>query len=190
MRGFEFITSPKIGYAYGEYTRNGFNNSYDGKVYKRMFALMNEARYPMDIGKMKFTPSAEFNMIGFNVKGSEEDHKPYNLRIPSQNHYSVEAGVGLLAEKNFTLYKKHQFKMNAGVAFYHEFANPYEIDVCMSEMDGMYRLHDEKRHSNRTVVRTGFDYEWGKDVEMSASLLSNIDGEYRTDAVCDVKYHF
>ncbi|MBQ4400156.1 MAG: hypothetical protein II830_02530 [Alphaproteobacteria bacterium] len=55
---------------------------------------------------------------------------------------------------------------------------------------GGRRYCDEKRHSNRTVVRTGFDYEWGKDVELSASLLSNIDGEYQTDAVCDVKYHF
>jgi hypothetical protein len=80
--------------------------------------------------------------------------------------------------------------MNAGVGFYHEFANPYEIDVCMSDMDGMYRLHDEKRHNNRTVIRAGFDYEYSKTIEMSASLLSNIDGEYRTDAVCDVKYHF
>ena len=190
LSGFELISTPKIGYAYGEYNRSGFNNYYKGKVYKRMFALMNEARYPLDVGKMKFTPSAEFNMIGFNIKGSEEAHKPYNLRIGSQNHYSVEAGVGLAAEKDFTLYKLHKFSMNAGVGFYHEFANPYEIDVCMSDMDGMYRLHDEKRHNNRTVIRAGFDYEYSKTIEMSASLLSNIDGEYRTDAVCDVKYHF
>ena len=188
--GIEFITTPKIGYSYGEYTRNGFNSSYKGKVYKRMYALMNEARYPINIGKMSFTPSAEFNMIGFNIKGSEEAHKPYNLRVPSQNHYSVEAGLGLMAEKEFSLYKHHKFKMNGGVAFYHEFANPYELDVSMSEMDGTYRLHDEKRHNNRVAARFGFDYMLRKDIDISMSMLSNIDGECRTDAVCDMKYHF
>lgn len=189
-RGFELITSPKIGYAYGEYNRNGLDGTYNGKVYKRMYALMNEARYPLNWGKMKFTPSAEFNMIGFNVKGSEDNQKPYYLRIKPQRHYSVETGIGLTAEKEFSLYKLHNFKINGGLAFYHEFANPYELDVSMSEMDGTYRLHDEKRHDNRTVVRFGFDYELGEDVDVSASLLSNIDGEYRTDAACDIKYHF
>ena len=189
-RGVEFITTPKIGYAYGEYTRNGYTGNYNGKVYKRMYALMNEVRYPINVGKMSFTPSAEFNMIGFNVKGSEEAHKPYNLRIPSQNHYSVEAGMGLMVEKEFSLYKHHKFKMNGGVAFYHEFANPYELDISMSEMDGTYRLHDEKRHANRVAARFGFDYKLRKDIDVSMSMLSNIDGECRTDAVCDMKYHF
>ena len=188
--GIEFITSPKVGYAYGEYNRNGFDGTYKGKVYKRMYALMNEVRYPLNWKNMTFTPSAEFNMIGFNIKGSEDNQKPYYLRIKPQRHYSVEAGMGLNAEKEFSLYKLHNFKINGGVAFYHEFANPYELDVCMNEMDGSYRLYDEKRHNNRTVVRFGFDYELGEDVDISASLLSNIDGEYRTDSVCDIKYHF
>ena len=80
--------------------------------------------------------------------------------------------------------------MNAGVAFYHEFANPYDLDVSMSEMDGTYRLHDEKRHANRVAARVGFDYNLRNDVDVSMSMLSNIDGECRTDAVCDMKYHF
>lgn len=188
--GFELITSPKVGYASGEYTRNGLNGTYKGKVYKRIYALMNEARYPLDLGKLKFTPSAEFNMIGFNIKGNEDSAKPYHLRIKPQNHYSVEAGIGLNAEKEFTLYKRHKFKFNGGVTLYHEFANPYELDVSMSELDGSYRLHDEKRHDNRTVIRFGFDYELDKDVDVSASIMNNIDGECRTDAVCDIKYHF
>ena len=188
--GFELITAPKMGYADGSYDRDGFNNmTYDGKIHKRMFALMNEARYPIKFGGLKLIPSAEFNMIGYNIKGHEDD-KEYSLRIKSQNHYSVEAGLGLMAEKEFKPFKNHKFNVNGGVAVYHEFANPYELDVAMNGMSGTYRLQDEKRSDNRAVVRFGFDYELKDNVDVSASWLTNIDHEYRTDASIDMKYHF
>ena len=188
--GFELITAPKMGYADGNYDRDGFNNmTYDGKVQKRMFALMNEARYPVKFGGIKLIPSAEFNVIGYNIKGHEDD-KEYSLRIKSQNHYSVEAGFGLMAEKEFKPFKNHKFNINGGVAVYHEFANPYELDVAMNGMSGTYRLQDEKRSDNRAVVRFGFGYELKDNIDVSASWLTNIDREYRTDASIDMKYHF
>lgn len=188
--GFELITAPKMGYADGTYDRDGFNNmTYEGKIQKRMFALMNEARYPLKLGSMKLIPSAEFNMIGYNIKG-HEDEKQYALRVKSQNHYSVEAGFGLMAEKEFKPYKNHKFNINGGVAVYHEFANPYELEVGMSGMDGYYKLQDEKRSDNRAVVRFGFGYELKDNIDVSASWLTNVDHEYRTDANVDLKYHF
>ena len=37
IKGLEFITTPRIGYAYGTYNRNGFNNqNYEGTVKKQM----------------------------------------------------------------------------------------------------------------------------------------------------------
>ena len=188
--GFELITAPKMGYADGNYDRDGFNNmTYDGKVQKRMFALMNEARYPVKFGGIKLIPSAEFNVIGYNIKGHEDD-KEYSLRIKSQNHYSVEAGFGLMAEKEFKPFKNHKFNVNGGVAVYHEFADPYELDVAMNGMSGTYRLQDEKRSDNRAVVRFGFGYELKDNIDVLASWLTNIDREYRTDASIDMKYHF
>ena len=188
--GFELITASKMGYADGTYDRDGFNNmTYDGKVQKRMFALMNEARYPVKFGDLRLIPSAEFNMIGYNIKGHEDD-KEYSLRIKSQNHYSVEAGFGLMAEKEFKPFKNHKFNVNGGVAVYHEFADPYELDVAMNGMSGTYRLQDEKRSDNRAVVRFGFGYELKDNIDVSAIWLTNIDREYRTDASIDMKYHF
>lgn len=188
--GFELITAPKMGYTDGTYDRDGFNNkTYEGKIQKRMFALMNEARYPLKFGGLKLLPSAEFNMIGYNIKG-HEDEQQYALRIKSQNHYSVEAGLGLMAEKEFKPFKNHKFSVNGGVTVYHEFANPYELDVAMSGMSGTYRLHDEKRSDNRTVARFGFNYKLKDNLDVSASWLTNIDREYRTDASIDMKYHF
>ena len=188
--GFELITAPKMGYADGTYDRDGFNNmTYEGKVQKRMFALMNEARYPVKFSGLKLIPSAEFNMIGYNIKG-HEDEKEYSLRIKSQNHYSVEAGLGLMAEKEFKPYKNHKFNVSGGVAVYHEFADPYELDVAMNGMSGTYRLHDKKRSDNRAAIRFGFGYELKDYIDVTANLLTNIDREYRTDASIDMKYHF
>ncbi|MBR1840772.1 MAG: hypothetical protein IJ778_01410 [Alphaproteobacteria bacterium] len=188
--GFELISTPKLGYAHGTYKRKGFNDMvYDGKIQRRTFALMNEARYPLNFKGVRLFPSTEFNMIGYNIKG-HEDSQQYALRMKSQNHYSVEAGLGLMAQKEFKPYKGHKFNVNGGVAVYHEFSNPYELEVGMSDMDGYYKLQDEKRGENRTVVRFGFDYSLKDKMNVSANLMTNIDHEYRSGANIDLKYNF
>lgn len=73
---------------------------------------------------------------------------------------------------------------------YHEFSNPYELEVGMSDMDGYYKLQDEKRGENRTVVRFGFDYSLKDKMNVSANLMMNIDHEYRSGANIDLKYNF
>jgi hypothetical protein len=59
----------------------------------------------------------------------------------------------------------------------------------MNEMSGLFKLRDEKRSSERAVVRTGFDYRKG-DFSLEGSLLSLIDREYRAVARLGLKYHF
>ena len=188
--GMEFITSPKLGYSYGTYDREGYENvTYNGKVQKRIFALMNEAKYPLTYGNAKIIPTAEFNLIGYNIKANEDDNQ-YALKINSQNHYSVEAGIGLMSEKEFALNKNSHLKFNGGVMVYQEFANPYELDISMSGMEGTYRLQDEKRGDNRAALRFGMDYKVNNSTSVSANLLTNIDHEYRTDAGINLKYAF
>ena len=71
------ISTPQIGFARGHYTRKRYNGtSYEGVIEKRIFALMNEARYPMTVGKVEIAPTVEFNAIAYNTKGSE-DEKAY-----------------------------------------------------------------------------------------------------------------
>ena len=62
--------------------------------------------------------------------------------------------------------------------------------MAMSGMSGTYRLHDEKRSDNRAVARFGFGYKLKDNLDVSASLLENIDREYRSDAKIDLNYHF
>jgi hypothetical protein len=188
--GFELVTSPKLGLAHGNYEREGLNGmSYDGNIERKMFALMNEARYPLNLEGIKVVPSAEFNLMGYNIK-AREDKKQYSLEINSQNHYSVESGLGLNLEKVFTPSKNSKLKFNGGVAIYKEFADPYDLKVGMNEMNGTYKLKDEKHGDKRTLVRFGAEYNVKENLDISAMIRTNIDREYRTDAGIGLKYNF
>ena len=187
--GFNLVTSPRIGYARGTYDRTGFDDqSYDGTIEKRVFGLMNEARYPITIGKWKFEPSAEFNILGYQQKG-HEDNREFALNIQNQNTYSVEGGIGLYAIREEELDKDSTLKLTAGVAAYHEFADPYKLRVGMNGMEGAFMLYDENRSENRGVIRAGFDYVY-RDLSLYGSLISYIDRETRTSAKTGMKVKF
>ena len=169
--------------------RTGFDNkSYDGTIEKRVYGLMNEARYPLTFGDWTLEPSAEFNILGYTQRGHEEN-KDYALRIKSQNTYSVEGGIGLYLTKAKELSKDSRIKLTAGVAAYHEFADPYELEVGMEGMDGTFMLRDENRSDNRGVLRARFDYDW-EDYSLYGSIMSYIDKEIRTSLKSGFKWKF
>ena len=151
--GIKLISTPQIGFARGHYTRKGYNDtSYKGVIEKRIFALMNEARYPTQIAGIEIAPTVEFNAIAYNQKGSE-DNKAYSLTMPSDNNVSVEAGLGLYANKTIG-----NMKLNAGLMMYREFADPYNVKMGMEGMEGTFKLYDDNREY-RGVASFGFDYD-------------------------------
>ena len=187
--GFNLLASPRIGYARGTYDRIGFDDkTYDGTIEKRVFGLMNEARYPITMGKWTFEPAAEFNILGYQQKG-REDAKEFALNIQNQNTYSVEGGIGLYATREEELDKDTTLKMTAGVVAYHEFADPYKLRVGMNGMDGTFTLRDENRSDNRGVVRAGFDYTY-RDLSLYGALMSYIDKAAHTSAKTGMKVKF
>ena len=188
--GIKFISTPRFGYAYGTYDRTGYEGkNYDGKIEKRMFGLMNEARYPISFGNWSIAPAVEFNALGYHIKG-KEDVKEYSLNINSQNNYSVESGLGLYANRELKPTKNSTLKLNAGVAVYHEFADPYALELGMNGMDGSFTVRDERRKDNRAVIRTGFDYGLGDDITLIGSFATYIDGTTHNNANLDFKYNF
>ena len=188
--GLKFVTAPMVGYAYGTYDRDGYNGkTYDGTVEKRMMGLYNETRYPFYFGEWKMAPTAEFNILGYRIKG-KEDTADYSLNIKAQNNYSAEAGVGINISRDFELNKAQTLKMHGGIIAYHEFADPYELELGMNGMDGSYKLDDNRYGNNRTAVRLGLEYKLKEYLDVSAHLLSNINRHTRTDAAVDMKYHF
>ena len=187
--GLNLMTSPRIGYARGNYSRTGFDGaSYDGTIEKRVFGLMNEARYPIALGKWRFEPSAEFNILGYQQKG-HEDTKEFALRIQNQNTYSIEGGIGFYTTREEELNKDSTLKFTAGIAVYHEFADPYRIKVGMNGMEGAFTLQDENRSDNRAIIRTSIDLNH-KDYAIYGSFISYIDREWRTNAKTGLKWNF
>ena len=187
--GFNLVTSPRIGYARGTYDRTGFDGqNYDGLIEKRVFGLMNEARYPIALGKWQLEPSVEFNILGYQQRGHEEA-KEYALNIQSQSTYSVEGGIGLYVTREEEFDKDSSLKLSAGMAAYHEFADPYRVRIGMNGMDGFFTLRDEKRSDNRGVIRAGFDYVY-RDLSLYGSLISYIDKEARTSAKTGLRWKF
>ena len=187
--GFNLVSSARMGYARGNYTRTGFENkSYKGTLEKRLFGLTNEARYPLSVGEWTVEPAAEFNVLGYTQRGSE-DEREFSLNVKSQSTYSVEAGIGLYLTKEEQLSKDSNLKLNVGVAAYHEFADPYKVDVEMNGMRGHFTLRDEDRSDNRGVIRSGFDYKTGP-YTFYGSMTSYIDHELRANAKTGFKWNF
>ena len=188
--GFKFITAPRFGYAYGTYDRNGYDGRvYEGTVEKRMFGLMNEMRYPIDMDGWSLAPAAEFNLLGYHIKGHEQK-SPFALNIRGQDNYSVEAGLGLYANKDMKIGKQQRLKMYAGMAVYHEFADPYTTELNMQGMSGSFRVRDARRKDNRAVLRGGFDYGFAEDFSLIGTLATFIDGTTHINANVDFKYNF
>ena len=188
-QGFKFITTPHLGYSSGTYNRKGFNNeNYEGNVEKTMFGLVNEARYPFTLGKWTIAPGTEFNVVDYRTQGHEKGGT-YKLRLASQNNYSVEAGVGLYANAEHKFSEKSKLTFTNGLTMYHEFADPYKMQVGVYKMSGKFDIRDEKRSDNRAVIRTGLSYV-NDNISLSGNVMSYIDKEYRTNAVLDFKYAF
>ncbi len=187
--GLKFVSTPRVGYSYGTYDRNGFDNqTYEGTVEKQMFAFMNEARYPIQVGGWNISPSAELNFINYRISGHEKD-KEYSLKIKSQNNYSVEAGIGLYASKETKFSKDSSLRFNGGVALYHEFADPYKMKLGMSGMAGTFTLRDEDRSDNRAVVQSEIEFKH-KNFSIVGNVASYIDRKYETNATLDFNFEF
>ena len=187
--GFDFIVSPRIGYARGTYHRLGFENeTYKGELERKVFGLMNEARYPISLGDWKLEPSAEFNFLSSVQRGGERD-KQYALNIKSQCVSSVESGVGLHLTHELDLDKDRTWKFSVGAMAYHEFADPYKLKVGFSGMDGSFDLRDENRSANHQVINASFAYD-NKNYSLYGSLMSYFDKDADTALKSGFKWHF
>ncbi len=181
--GWQLISTPQIGFARAHYSRKGYNGtSYDGIIEKRIAGLMNEARYPIQIGSVTLAPTVEFNALFYNQKGNETK-KAYSLTMPSDNTLSVEAGAGFHLET-----KIKGFSLTAGAMLYHELADPYNMKVGMNGMDGSFDLFDEQK-KYRGVADLGFGYDVGP-FNVYGNLRHFVETQNRTQMKAGLNIHF
>ncbi|MBO5997626.1 MAG: autotransporter domain-containing protein, partial [Alphaproteobacteria bacterium] len=122
------------------------------------------------------------NAIAFNQRGSE-GNKAYALTMPSDNQLSVEAGLGLHANKQIG-----NVNLNAGLMVYKEFADPYNVKMGMRGMDGSFNLYDDT-NEYRGVATFGFDYdvnEWN----LYGTVQHFMESDTHTNVKTGLKYKF
>ena len=183
------IMTPTIGFARGHYNRSGFNGTtYKGTLEKRFAGVMNEARVPMTVAGWEVSPTMELNAVAYNQRGNEED-KAFSLTIPSDNRMSVEGGMGLHVARTYTWGRQARLNLTAGIMGYREFANPYNIKMGMSGMDGTFDLYDDRVSAYRGVANLGLDFTAG-EWQVFGSLRHYMERETHTDMTAGLKYRF
>ena len=183
------IMTPTIGFARGHYNRSGFNGTtYKGTLEKRFAGVMNEARVPMTVAGWEVSPTMELNAVAYNQRGNEED-KAFSLTIPSDNRMSVEGGMGLHVARTYTWGRQARLNLTAGIMGYREFANPYNIKMGMSGMDGTFDLYDDRVSAYRGVANLGLDFTAG-EWQVFGTLRHYMERETHTDMTAGLKYRF
>lgn len=154
----QFLSMPKIGMGWGEYTRYAQGKEYKADTRNYYYGINNEVRHDVDMGIVTLEPVAEFNVLGFYQNRTKE-----NIRVESNNNVSVEGGLGLYAKKSFSLTGEDELKIRLGGTYYHEFNNPYQAPKAgVVGLIGSYQMDSYETQKDRAVLSARFDYKRGK----------------------------
>lgn len=153
---YQFISTPRLGYGWGDYTRFGGAGVFSADIDSYYYGLANELRHEIDLEYLVFEPIFEFNILGL-YQGSMKENK--QLDIDSNNNLSVETGVGLYAKKTFK-FGEDELRLRAGGTVYHEFGDPYAtMKANMYGMSGEYNLNSYSVQRNRAVLSARAEYQ-------------------------------
>ena len=154
----QFLSMPKIGMGWGEYTRYAQGKEYKADTRNYYYGINNEVRHDIDMGIVTLEPVAEFNVLGLYQNQTKE-----NIRVESNNNVSVEGGLGLYAKKSFSLTDEDELKIRLGGTYYHEFNNPYQAPKAgVVGLLGSYQMDSYEAQKDRAVLSARFDYKRGK----------------------------
>lgn len=182
------MMTPTIGFIRNHYNRVGPNDTTQrGILEKRVFAWMNEARYPLTIREITLAPIMELNILMMHQKG-DETHTPYALVIPDNRQVSLEGGLGFNLAHSFIPHRGTKVNLTARIMGYYEFLDPYQMRVGIQGMSGTFDLMEE--HQNwRTETAFKVDYEIG-DTSIWGQIRHFTDTDTRTDVKAGIKWGF
>lgn len=184
---YKFISTPRLGYGWGDYSRFTNDEMFSADVKNYYYGIANELRRDVDFELLVFEPLIEFNVLGLYQDGMKENNK---LEIDSNNNISVEVGVGLYAKKAFAITEDQEIRLRAGGSVYHELGDPYaSMNARMSGMDGSYNLNSYKVQRNRAVLSARAEYQY-KQINLYTQFNKFIEdnGGYDVNAGLDWKF--
>lgn len=153
---FEFISTPRIGYGWGDYSRFASGGVFQADTDSFYYGAANELRRDIDLEMLVFEPIFEFNVLGLYQDKIKENEQ---LEVAGNNNLSVEAGVGLYAKKTLK-FGEDELRLRAGGTVYREFGDPYHgMSASMSGMVGAYSLNSYPVQRNRAVLSARAEYQ-------------------------------
>ena len=183
----------RAGYGNGEYKRYTNRGKFESDLSEWIYGVGNSARYEIDLGVLKFSPVAEFNILGYYQNRIREDkNKVGAINADAENNLSAEAGLGVRLSKDFTLNEHNKISFKAGAMYYHEFANPYHsLTASQHGMEGTYRITDYEGiyDRDRGVLNAGVDYDWN-EFTFYGSFNQYIEDESPFSVNLGLKYNF
>ncbi len=183
----------RAGYGNGEYKRHTHDGNFESDLSEWIYGVSNSARYEVDLGVVKLSPVAEFNILGYYQNRIREDkNKVGAISADAENNLSVEAGLGFRLNKDFELNEHNKISFKAGAMYYHEFANPYHsLTASQHGMEGTYRITDYEGiyDRDRGVLNAGVDYDWN-EFTLYGNFNQYIEDESPFSVNLGLKYNF
>ncbi|MFV0627431.1 MAG: hypothetical protein ACK5N8_08820 [Alphaproteobacteria bacterium] len=174
---FNFVSTPRIGYGFGDYKRYSGSQTYSADTNNYYYGVGNELRKDIDLNFFTLEPTAEFNVFGvYQDKTKENDQ----ITIKSSNNVSVEGGLGLYAKKTFEIDENNAMKVRLGGTYYQEFNDANSGSTArINGMGGDYKVKGYEAQRYRAVISSRADYKY-KDINFfgEASKLLEKDGSY------------
>ena len=181
-------SSPMIGFANGNYTRTGLDQSYEGNIKRQFAGIMNEARYSFTVSdQLSLEQSIELNALAWRQSGHESEGL-FSLIIPADNRLSVESGIGFYVKYNHIFDKTSKFSLTSGITGYHEYAEPYNIKLAVKGMAGSFELYDHQAR-NRGLASFKLNYEQ-KDLSAYVHVYQLIESDPHTKIKAGLNLNF
>ncbi len=188
----KFVSLAKLGYQNGEYTRYGVNNDvYDANTSAITYGLSNQLRYIVKADNVTLTPFVGINASGIYNKSIKERGGELALDIDATHIFSLESALGLYADIVSEINDKSKITTTLGLAYYHEFANPYNsMNAKIINTLGSYKLRNNSVDSrDRGVLSAKINYDY-KDFSIYGEILQYLEKEYPVKLDLGLKYKF
>lgn len=190
--GLTAVSMARLGYSDGEYTRYGYNESFDADTSEITYGLLNELRYSVNVGGITFTPFVGLNAVGWYQKSIDEGDNNLALKIDSANVFSLESALGIYVDKNIKFDDNSKLSVMLGAGYYHEFADPYKgLDAQINNTIGNYKLRDIENINSRDrgILSAKVNYDY-KDFSIYGELMQYLEKEYPVKVDVGLKYKF
>lgn len=154
---YQFMSTPRLGFLWGKYNREGNETRYHGKTHEAYYGITNELRRDIALEKFILEPNAELNIAGLYTSKIKEDG---GLVIDNHNDVSAEIGFGLYLKRTFEFANRNTLSFRVGGSTYMEMLNPYQrLHGSMPQMIGSYKLNKTAASKTHSVLKTSVKYQ-------------------------------